>query len=251
MIRPAKNGHSLVLGLVGGIGRRLCRPRFHSWPDKPIKHPENRSRGSVAERIILVAAWDESFVSFRLSGTFDQAPCSLHRFIMEKQKMTKLKILGAACVSLALVATPALARPGGAGSHGAAHFSGGGARFAGGGAHFAGGGARFAGGHFHGGGFRGGVGPGIAAGVIAGAALGGYAYNNGYGPGYYGDSYAYDDGYNAPGYDNGYAVGPGYVASPGYVAGPGYDNGYARLNGFVCQPGTLFRGEDGRTHLCQ
>jgi len=26
---------------------------------------------------------------------------------------------------------------------------------------------------------------------------------------------------------------------------------YARRNGFVCIPGTLFRGEDGRTHLCQ
>ena len=26
---------------------------------------------------------------------------------------------------------------------------------------------------------------------------------------------------------------------------------YARRNGFVCTPGTLFRGEDGRTHLCQ
>ena len=26
---------------------------------------------------------------------------------------------------------------------------------------------------------------------------------------------------------------------------------YARRNGFVCVPGTLFRGEDGRQHLCQ
>jgi hypothetical protein len=43
-------------------------------------------------------------------------------------------------------------------------------------------------------------------------------------------SYAYDNDY---GYDN------------------GYDNGYARRNGFVCQPGTWFRGEDGRRHLCQ
>jgi hypothetical protein len=30
-----------------------------------------------------------------------------------------------------------------------------------------------------------------------------------------------------------------------------YDQGYAQRNGFVCQPGSLFRGEDGRTHLCQ
>ena len=40
------------------------------------------------------------------------------------------------------------------------------------------------------------------------------------------DSYAYDNGY-------------------------GYDNGYTRRNRFVCQPGTWFRGEDGRRHLCQ
>ena len=26
---------------------------------------------------------------------------------------------------------------------------------------------------------------------------------------------------------------------------------YARLNGFVCTPGTWFRGEDGRRHICQ
>jgi hypothetical protein len=39
-------------------------------------------------------------------------------------------------------------------------------------------------------------------------------------------SYAYDNGYR-------------------------YDDRYARRNGFVCQPGTWFRGEDGRRHLCQ
>jgi hypothetical protein len=31
----------------------------------------------------------------------------------------------------------------------------------------------------------------------------------------------------------------------------GYDNSYAARNGFVCQPGTVFRGEDGLRHLCQ
>lgn len=32
-----------------------------------------------------------------------------------------------------------------------------------------------------------------------------------------------------------------------------YNNGqsYAQRNGFVCQPGTYFRGEDGRRHICQ
>jgi hypothetical protein len=31
----------------------------------------------------------------------------------------------------------------------------------------------------------------------------------------------------------------------------GYDNSYAARNGFVCQPGTWFKGEDGRRHICQ
>jgi hypothetical protein len=78
----------------------------------------------------------------------------------------------------------------------------------------------------HGGGF---AGPGIAAGLIAGAVIGGAAYSGRYAPVYYDDSYAYDNG-------------------GGYGA---YDNGYAIRNGFVCQPGTYFRGEDGRRHLCQ
>jgi|SRR3954454_3093316 hypothetical protein len=43
------------------------------------------------------------------------------------------------------------------------------------------------------------------------------------------DSYAYSDGYD------------GYYGRP-YG---GYNNG------FVCQPGTTFRGEDGRRHICQ
>jgi hypothetical protein len=144
--------------------------------------------------------------------------------------MTRFGTIGAACLAVALAASsPALAR----GGHiGGGHGGGG---FHGGGAHFAGGGMR-------GGGFRGGrgggfVGPGIAAGLIAGAVIGGAAYSGGYAPGYYDDSYAYDNGYNG-GYDNGYAV-------------QGYDNGYAARNGIVCQPGTWFRGEDRRRHLCQ
>jgi nucleoid DNA-binding protein len=42
-----------------------------------------------------------------------------------------------------------------------------------------------------------------------------------------------------------------FRGSYGYDNRYGYDEGYARRNGFVCQPGTLFRGEDGRRHLCQ
>jgi hypothetical protein len=100
-------------------------------------------------------------------------------------------------------------------ARGGGHMGGG--HMGGGGFH---GGSHFAGGGFHGG--RGGFGPGIAAGVLAGAAIGGLGY------GYYGDSYAYDYGDN-------------YAPAPDY-----YNN-----NGFVCQPGTYFRGEDGRRHLCQ
>jgi hypothetical protein len=70
--------------------------------------------------------------------------------------------------------------------------------------------------------------------LIGGAVLGGYGY---YGPGYgYGDdSYAYDNGSGY--YDNGYDG--------------GYDSGYVARNQFVCTPGTWFRGQDGRRHLCQ
>jgi hypothetical protein len=42
-----------------------------------------------------------------------------------------------------------------------------------------------------------------------------------------------------------------FRGSYAYDNGYRYDDGYARRNGFVCQPGTLFRGEDGRRHLCQ
>ena len=54
---------------------------------------------------------------------------------------------------------------------------------------------------------------------------------------------------------------PGHVAA-GVVGGavgtaaaiataPIGGEAYARRNGFVCVPGTMFRGEDGRRHMCQ
>ncbi len=64
----------------------------------------------------------------------------------------------------------------------------------------------------------------VAAGVVGGAI--GTAGAIATAP-FRGDAYAYDNGYR------------------------GYDNSYAARNGFVCQPGTWFRGEDGRRHLCQ
>jgi hypothetical protein len=36
-----------------------------------------------------------------------------------------------------------------------------------------------------------------------------------------------------------------------YNSGPSYNDSYAARNGFVCQPGTWFKGEDGRRHICQ
>jgi hypothetical protein len=64
----------------------------------------------------------------------------------------------------------------------------------------------------------------VAAGVVGGAigtagAIATAPFRN--------DSYAYNDGYY------------------GYRSYRGYDDG------FVCQPGTVFRGEDGRRHICQ
>ncbi|QDW39404.1 hypothetical protein FFI89_021025 [Bradyrhizobium sp. KBS0727] len=67
------------------------------------------------------------------------------------------------------------------------------------------------------------------------------------------------DSYNR--YDNDRAFWPGAVAA-GVVGGavgtaaaiataPIGGDEYARRNGFVCTPGTWFRGEDGRQHLCQ
>lgn len=39
-----------------------------------------------------------------------------------------------------------------------------------------------------------------------------------------------------------------YAYNDGYY-GQRYYGGYN--NGFVCEPGTMFRGEDGRRHICQ
>lgn len=72
---------------------------------------------------------------------------------------------------------------------------------------------------------NGGFWPGdVAAGVVGGAigtagAIATAPFRN--------DTYAYNDGYYGRGYYGGYN------------------------NGFVCQPGTMFRGEDGRRHICQ
>jgi hypothetical protein len=79
----------------------------------------------------------------------------------------------------------------------------------------------------------------VAAGVVGGAlATAGAAVDTAgaiaTAP-FHGDSYAYyNNGSNDNGYNNGWN-----------------DQGYAQRNGFVCQPGTWFRGDDGRPHPCQ
>lgn len=42
-----------------------------------------------------------------------------------------------------------------------------------------------------------------------------------------------------------------YAYNNGYNGDYRMSQSYAQLNGFVCQPGTFFRGEDGRRHICQ
>ena len=67
----------------------------------------------------------------------------------------------------------------------------------------------------------------VAAGVVGGVV--GTAGAIAAAPFRGGDSYAY--------YNDGYRR--------------GYDDSYGARNGFVCQPGTWFKGEDGRRHPCQ
>jgi len=79
----------------------------------------------------------------------------------------------------------------------------------------------------------------VAAGVVGGAI--GTAAAIATAP-FRGDSYAYynDDSYGY--YNNGYRGGPHQRYAP---------QRYAARSGFVCQPGTWFKGEDGRRHICQ
>ena len=59
---------------------------------------------------------------------------------------------------------------------------------------------------------------------------------------------AWSNSYNR--YQDNSGFWPGDVAAA--IAAPPFGSQeYARRNGFVCTPGTWFRGEDGRRHLCQ
>ena len=139
--------------------------------------------------------------------------------------MSKLGLIGASCLAIALTAaTPAMAQ-----RHGGGHFGGGGFHRGGG----------FHGGGFHrGGGFRGGgFFPGFVAGGLIGGALasgyyGGYGY--GYGAPYYYGGYGYDEDV---GYEAGYS-GSGSVA---YCA--------QRFRSYDPRSGT-YLGYDGFRHPC-
>jgi len=66
------------------------------------------------------------------------------------------------------------------------------------------------------------------------------------------DSNAFWPGELAAGVVGGAIGAAGAIAAAPFDGPYGYyDDSYARRNGFVCQPGTWFRGEDGRMHPCQ
>jgi hypothetical protein len=71
-----------------------------------------------------------------------------------------------------------------------------------------------------------------------------------------GNAYAYDDGNYDNRFGNGYAHSDYYAnahAGQGWngIYSNSHNNSYASRNGFVCEPGSFFRGEDGRRHRCQ
>ena len=78
-----------------------------------------------------------------------------------------------------------------------------------------------------------------------------------YGAGWQGSYNSWDDGRGgfwpadaAAAVVGGTVATAGAIATAPFTAGP-YAGTYAQRNGFVCTPGTWFRGEDGRRHICQ
>jgi hypothetical protein len=73
-------------------------------------------------------------------------------------------------------------------------------------------------------------------------------------PGYQSQAYqgqAYQNGWQDQGYRRDRRWHDSYNRYDGGMAAPIGAETYARRNGFVCVPGSLFRGEDGRQHICQ
>ena len=92
----------------------------------------------------------------------------------------------------------------------------------------------------------------IIASALAGPAMAQLVTNSGYQrqantDQAYRQSGGWQNSYNR--WDDRSGFRPGTTATMG--AEPIGGEEYARRNGFVCIPGTLFRGEDGRRHLCQ
>lgn len=87
-------------------------------------------------------------------------------------------------------------------------------------------------------GTRSGFWPVDTAGAVAGAAVGTAAAVAAAPFQGWGNSYAYDNS-------------GGYNAGRGEMGWYGNWDAYAARNGIVCRPGTWFKGEDGRQHLCQ
>lgn len=109
----------------------------------------------------------------------------------------------------------------------------------------------------------------LAAAAILAFAIAGPAsaqqviYNPGYCAQFYPNANCQNRGPGSP-YDSGYYQREAYPdrawrnsynrydnGSTAIVRGPIGGDEYARRNGFVCTPGTWFRGEDGRRHICQ
>ena len=78
-----------------------------------------------------------------------------------------------------------------------------------------------------------------AAGAVAGAAVGTAAAVASAPFRSWGNAYAYDNSQVGYGYDR------------GEMGWYGNWDTYAARNGIVCRPGTYFKGDDGRMHLCQ
>jgi hypothetical protein len=69
-------------------------------------------------------------------------------------------------------------------------------------------------------------------------------------------AYAYDNRSSEDRFGTGYAHSDYYAnahAGHGWngIYNNAYNNSYAARNGLVCEPGTYFRGDDGRRHRCQ
>ncbi len=83
-----------------------------------------------------------------------------------------------------------------------------------------------------------------------------YAWSGDVTEGAVGNAYAYDNRTSENRFGTGYAHSDYYAnahAGHGWnsIYNNAHNNSYAARNGLVCEPGTYFRGDDGRRHRCQ